>query len=676
MPTYPPSWFYALLIVAGVVSSFAVTGAVTAGWLLVWLGATVWLRVDNPQFSWTSSVLPNLMLFFLLWISASVWWSYFPYSSWYAVLILGALPISFIAWQLTPHPDEVWEHLKKLYVPAVSVVSLWGVYQVAFLGFPRALGPVADPNVYACLLNLAWFPLLAAFFNPDSARTKKNGLRRLVLGVSLFIVGLAFFAAASRGATLAWLLLMPLAFWAFRSLPNFRKNASISLSLILVSYFIVAAIVHTQLIDRANVDYLTQDASVTVRLLIWRTTVDMFTVHPWLGTGLGSWGGVYPAYRQAEDNSTAGYYAHNDYLQIAQEGGVITFVLFMLIFFLLAVQCIRAVSSTKRQPFHVENVGLMLGVMSAYLHASVNFIFYLVYLNTIVGIYVARVWRSDMVPQGGGGFELSNVINPVLQRFAIIFVLAIPMTQIVLHEASEIFLNGHSRTLALLRKPFPQLTPYEIARFINAIRPHEYIAQRYIVDSAAQALGEVGPQDTLLKKEIFSETLEKFEGLRRNSVNSAEIGAAEANLILANRDLMPDNSAIHQARFVAKAALEADPRQVDSIIALAETYFLEGERAGGYAVLSDGVSRMIFLRDRLILQAELLKHQVSSKEVLSEIQGKLRDIRFACRIGDCLENRTIEKAQQARLTKIAQSIMPISDVLIQGALNSLVKEAD
>lgn len=355
---------------------------------------------------------------------------------------------------------------------------------------------------------------------------------------------------------------------------------------------------------------------------------------------------------------------------------MITFVLFMLIFFLLAVQCIRAVSSTKRQPFHVENVGLMLGVMSAYLHASVNFIFYLVYLNTIVGIYVARVWRSDMVPQGGGGFELSNVINPVLQRFAIIFVLAIPMTQIVLHEASEIFLNGHSRTLALLRKPFPQLTPYEIARFINAIRPHEYIAQRYIVDSAAQALGEVGPQDTLLKKEIFSETLEKFEGLRRNSVNSAEIGAAEANLILANRDLMPDNSAIHQARFVAKAALEADPRQVDSIIALAETYFLEGERAGGYAVLSDGVSRMIFLRDRLILQAELLKHQVSSKEVLSEIQGKLRDIRFACRIGDCLENRTIEKAQQARLTKIAQSIMPISDVLIQGALNSLVKEAD
>jgi len=556
------------------------------------------------------------------------------------------------------------------------VVSLWGVYQVAFLGFPRALGPVADPNVYACLLNLAWFPLLAAFFNPDSARTKKNGLRRLVLGVSLFVVGLAFFAAASRGATLAWLLLMPLAFWAFRSLPNFRKNASISLSLILVSYFIVAAIVHTQLIDRANVDYLTQDASVTVRLLIWRTTVDMFTVYPWLGTGLGSWGGVYPAYRQAEDNSTAGYYAHNDYLQIAQEGGVITFVLFMLIFFLLAVQCIRAVSSTKQQPFHVENVGLMLGVMSAYLHASVNFIFYLVYLNTIVGIYAARAWRSGMASQGGGGFELSNVINPVLQRFAILFVLAIPMTQIVLHEASEIFLNGHSRTLALLRKPFPQLTPYEIARFINAIRPHEYIAQRYIVDSAAQALGEVDPRNTLLKQEILSEVIERYDELRRNSVNSAEIGALEANSILGNRDLMPGNSAIHKARSVARTALESDSRQVDSIIAMAETYFLEGNQAGGYVVLSDGISRMIFLRDRLILQAELLKYQVPSEEALGEIQRKLKNIRFACKVGECLGNREIEKTQQAQLSEIANSIMPISDLVIKKGLQSLINKSD
>lgn len=676
MPTYPPSWFYVLLIVAGLVSSFAATGAVTAGWLLVWLGATVWLKVDKPQFSWTRSALPNLMLGFLLWISASVWWSHFPYSSWYAVLILGALPISFIAWQLTPHPDEVWEYLKKLYVPAVSVISLWGVYQVAFLGLPRALGPVADPNVYACLLNLAWFPLLAAFFTPDSERAKKRGLRRPVVGMSLLFVGLAFFAAASRGATLAWLLLMPLAFWSFRTLPNFRKNAFISLSIVLASYFIIAVIAHTQLTDRASADYLAQDSSVSVRLLIWRTTVDMFAAHPWLGDGLGSWGGIYPAYRQAGDNNTAGYYAHNDYLQIAQEGGVVTFVLFVLIFFILVSQCIRAVSSTKQQPLQVENVGLMLGVMAAYLHAAVNFIFYLVYLNIIVGIYAARAWRSGMASQGGGGFELSNTINPVLQRLVILFVLAIPMTQIVLHEAGEIFLNGHSRTLALFRKQFPQLTPFEIARFITAIRPHEYIAQRYIADSAAQALGEVDPRDTLLKQRILSETLERLEELRRNSVNSAEIGAAEANLILENSDLMPDKSATHQARFVAMAALESDPRQVDGVIALAETYFLEGKHAEGYAVLSDGISRTIFLRDRLILQAELLKHQVPSKEILSEIQGKLRNIRLACKIGDCLENRAIEKAQQARLTKMVQSIMPISDVLIKNALNSLVTESD
>ena len=662
---------FVVLIIASVVSSLAATGALTAGWLWIWLGSAVWLAMERP--AWSKAALPNLMLAFLLWIAASVWWSHSPYSSWYAVLILGAFPISFIAWQLTPNPDAVWGYLKKLFVAGVWLVSLWGIYQVAFLGLPRALGPVADPNVYACLLNLAWFPLLSAFFKPDIEISKKTKFIRLILGASLLLVALAFFAAASRGATLAWLLLMPVALWAFRHLPDFRKNATVSLSLALASYFVMAAITHAVLTDRANAEYLMQDAAVSVRLLIWRTTVDMFAAHPWLGSGLGTWGNVYSAYRQAGDNSTAGYYAHNDYLQIAQEGGVITFILFVLIFLLLAWQFIRTVSSTKRRPTQVESAGLMLGVMAAYLHASVNFIFYLIYLNIIVGLYAARAWQSSPASRRATDLGLSNAISPALRRIVVLFVFAIPITQIALHEASEIFLSGHSRTLSVLRKQFPQLTPYEIARLINAIRPHEYIAQRYIVESASQTLGEVDPRDTLLRQQILSETIERYDELRRNSVHAAELGAAEAKLILANRDLMPGNSAIRLSRSVAHAALEADPRHVAGIIALAETHFVEGNESAGYAVLSSGISKMIFRRDRLILQAELLKHLVPEKERLNEIQVSLEDIRFACKIGDCLENREIEERQQAKLYELATAIMPISDAVIDGALNSLIE---
>jgi O-antigen ligase len=661
-------YVFSLFIILSIIASL-VTSNVTIGILWVWLGTAVWVTLGKLYYP--KGKLPTLILILFLWMSTSIWWSSSPYESWNTLLILSAGPLSFIAWQMSPSTDAIWPILRKFFLAGLWLISAWGIYQVIFLGLPRALGPVADPNVYACLLNLLWFPLLSAFFKPNSLSVEKSRFAQLMLGVSLLLVNLAFFAASSRGATLSWLLLMPLAFWAFRQLPGFRKNVFISLSLALASYLIITAVTHINLAERANLHHLESDASVSVRLLIWHSTLDMLSAHPWLGTGLGTWSDFYPAYRQAMDNSTAGYYAHNDYLQIAQEGGIITFMLFMCIFAFLALLAFRAISPAKRRPVQIENVGLMLGIMAAYLHATVNFIFYLIYINIIVGLYAARVWQSSQVSQRII-FDLPKTVSPSLQRTLLLIVLAIPISQIALHEASEILLNGKSQSLSLLRKQFPRLTPYEIARFIAAIRPNEYIAQLYVVSNAAQVLDEIDPRSTLLQKEVFLETIEKYDELRLNSANSPELGAVEADLILKHRHLMQGNSAIQQARSVAKSALESDPRHVASIIVLTDSYFLEGNSIYGYEVLSSGISKMIFLRDRLILQAEVLKHTTPQKEALNKIQDKLRNIRFACTVGDCLGNQAIEQQQQNELRKIASLITPTSDPTINNSLSTLM----
>lgn len=666
MPIPRKSVVFTLLVVLSILSAFASTGAVTAGMLLVWFGAGAWLAVGSP--SWPKAALPNFMLVFLAWIVASVWWSQAPYSSWYTALILAALPLSFLAWHLTPDPDKVWRYLKMAFVPAVWVVSVWGVYQVVFLGRPRALGPIADPNVFACLLNLAWFPLLAAFFKPDVAAASRSRLGHLFIGLTLMVVALAFFAAGSRGATFAWLILMPIAFWAFRGLPNFRVNFAISLLIAFASYLIIAAVGQVQLADRVGADYLARDASVSLRLVIWRATAEMFLAHPWLGTGLGTWGEIYPAYRQGTDNSTAGYYTHNDYLQIAQEGGLIGIVLLLLIVFALAGQLRRAIESGKAQSGRTENVGLMLAISAAVLHASVNFIFYLIYINILVGLYAARAWQSDV--RVSNAFVMPR-LSPLVQRMLILFVVAIPIGQIILHEIGQALLNGQSRTLSLLRKQYPELTPYQIAHVIAAIRPNEYIAQRYILESAVQSLGEVDPRDAPLRRAILSETLERFEALRLQSPNSANLGAEEAQLLLKYEMLMPRGAAVQKARDIAQAALKDDPRHVDAIMALADTYFAEGSKTIGFAVLSNGVSRMIFLRDRLILQAEVLKHLGGSLKDLEKIQVGLRAIRFACKIGDCTENAQIQRVFALRLKKLAVATMPPDDPLAEAALASL-----
>lgn len=64
------------------------------------------------------------------------------------------------------------------------------------------------------------------------------------------------------------------------------------------------------------------DDPTTGRAHFWGVTVDIIRTHPWIGTGLGAYGVVYTGY-----DSRNGMYrleqAHNDYLQILSDGGIV-----------------------------------------------------------------------------------------------------------------------------------------------------------------------------------------------------------------------------------------------------------------------------------------------------------------------------------------------------------------
>ncbi|HSS20814.1 MAG TPA: O-antigen ligase family protein [Pyrinomonadaceae bacterium] len=68
------------------------------------------------------------------------------------------------------------------------------------------------------------------------------------------------------------------------------------------------------------------DDPTTGRTHFWSVTVDIIKTHPWIGTGLGSFGVVYTGY-----DSRNGMYrleqAHNDYLQVLSDGGVVAALL-------------------------------------------------------------------------------------------------------------------------------------------------------------------------------------------------------------------------------------------------------------------------------------------------------------------------------------------------------------
>jgi O-antigen ligase len=58
------------------------------------------------------------------------------------------------------------------------------------------------------------------------------------------------------------------------------------------------------------------------RSAIWRDTLKVVRDYPILGAGLGSYETIYPSYADTEDRDSVDY-AHNDYLQVAAEAGVV-----------------------------------------------------------------------------------------------------------------------------------------------------------------------------------------------------------------------------------------------------------------------------------------------------------------------------------------------------------------
>ena len=82
------------------------------------------------------------------------------------------------------------------------------------------------------------------------------------------------------------------------------------------------------------------DASLGVRLTLWRATLDMISAHPLTGVGAGAWENEVPLFQAKGSQLETDYYVHNEYLQLVAEYGVVgwLFLLGLLTFVLEAIR--------------------------------------------------------------------------------------------------------------------------------------------------------------------------------------------------------------------------------------------------------------------------------------------------------------------------------------------------
>jgi len=115
------------------------------------------------------------------------------------------------------------------------------------------------------------------------------------------------------------------------------------------------------------------DISADGRMQIWRETLRLISAYPWTGAGLGTFEHALYPFRVALSTSAVDY-AHNDYLQILSELGIVGLALTLALAAVIAWRA--ATAAFQRGPSAWLGMGLLASLLALALHSLVDFNLY------------------------------------------------------------------------------------------------------------------------------------------------------------------------------------------------------------------------------------------------------------------------------------------------------------
>lgn len=587
-----PSLLGLLSLAGAAFAGFGQEGAALAlGLTLLWVAP---IALGNQGASWRIDAKAALALGWMLWLSASQVVGRSSEYSQVHVYSLLLLPVIFLAWRHWREADRAWSSVMVFLGLFGGMLALWGILEGperTYVGKPD--GPYIDPNVYAATLNLFWLPLTAVYLRPHMPRARwHEGALLLVLG----LIAMAFFMSSSRGAGLAALLLLPWIFWHARKQSGFSERALKWLFLTAYGYLLASACVDQGLVTRLGETTRSGDPA---RLMLWRSTWDMILVHPWLGAGFGSFRFLYPLYRDPAEVATGGYWTHNDYLQLWQEGGVVTLAFVVAIAWILVREAWRALRQDTASAG--ERLGLMAGCLAVFMHASVNFLLYFPVLNLFIGLYWARVDSQGTASRERPTWPIS--IRPVLRAWAVwLMIIAMGyhlLTSIVIQSnlllAQEADQND-SRWLS-------PLEPAVIANWLSILRPDAVVPHLTLAFLFDRELTRREPDGNGLAAKLFKAADEEFDAVRVATPCHLPLAIFHIEFLLRQSRFASGDDAAGKAIRLARANLACHPRHGLSSAYLALAYQSRGDIASARNVLRTAYPKIMPGAEQVLLIA-------------------------------------------------------------------------
>ena len=344
----------------------------------------------------------------------------------------------------------VWLGLNTL-TPQNTPAILWGVHAGA-----------AVACVWAALqfwMDVRWFPQSAppasSFINrnffaeylvctlPISVLllAKMRSARGLIaMSGSLALNVVALMMTGTRSALIALWVMLPvlcliwLRYGAFLAWPAWSRNLRVAVALTLFAGVVglgsvptgnarilaesgPTSALHRSLLRTASIAAPTEytEGSFSIRSVMWKATLRMVADNPWTGVGAGAWDVHIPRYQGANNNSEIDFFAHNEWLQLLAEYGVLAgglFIAFLLAYLLQSAGVTWKLQGAARHEAALRATALT-SLLALLIVSNAGFPWHMASTVTLFALCLALLAASDTrLGQGAGvhpgGFSWSR----------------------------------------------------------------------------------------------------------------------------------------------------------------------------------------------------------------------------------------------------------------------------
>ncbi len=528
-------------------------------------------RADLPK-----TPLLLSLLAYVGWLVLSVLWSPIPYLSiTYCWLLSVPLLILFILY-LMPDGNLVWRYIwQLLFVVGVGLMGM-GLYQYFWLDhFPTATF-INKNSLAAALVALVFVAISRAVL------AMQHWGFFVFLTTASLLIGLIGSRGAFLGLALGLVVLLALAIViASVRRSMFINFLAVAIGLV-VSNLPIVNLRGSLITDR--LEALSDPYSAgSDRFLIWQQSLNMALSKPLEGFGLGTYWQFWPQWRDPADG-TSGFWAHNDFLHLWVEGGLIAVVLLLLVHVLVARAVWQIVKSSKRSESEkVESVVLFAGLLAVAIHAQFTFNYYnlpILIMLSLMLARISRIWLDSAACEvrrlsvGAARFAI-----PAATFFAIIYFGMTGWSQVVFENAIKLMRSGQFQeaeqqfvraqslwggpdmfyyTHGLLKEQQFVATPAE-----NVVVRQQFFAEGMALFERAINISSVRPVPYFLRARL--------------RVQAAEL-AGESWLADAESDF--------------KQALAVDPRYIEARVTLANIYAVTNRQGEADALLEQGSAQL------------------------------------------------------------------------------------